>query len=138
MDCCKLDWNEKYFRLLRQWKNFLVIIYSWPFMRRVKYLYQREPPSYGPFMQKMSSSISEWDLGDVETLAKEGELKKEECRNQPLPPSTRQNKLTCKALQTKTTRRRNYSTSAKSLSTMDYLLDFLGIPSLNGDALEIW
>jgi hypothetical protein len=78
-------------------------------------------------------------LGNVETLVKEGKLKKAGVSKPTTAAVNKAKKITYKALQPKTTRRRNYSTSTKSLSTTDYISKFgnHGL-SLKGDAFEIW
>ena len=117
---------------------------SWHFMRRLSKACSNEShPLYGPFMQKVSSAIFEWDLGDVEALrtAKEGELKNAGVSK---PSTAAVNKAITKYELARHCIRRTRGTEEtirliESLfSSAEYLTDFLGTPLLKADAFELW
>ena len=77
-DCCIQGGRpSKYQQLFSTWEGLQVRLDVWHYMRRIIGVVSSEShPLYGLFMSQLSSSIFEWDAGDLQCLidAKKAEL----------------------------------------------------------------
>ena len=144
-DCCSQGIRpSKYQQLFSSWEGLQVRLDVWHYMRRIAGAVTSEShPLYGIFMSRLSSSIFEWDEGDLQRLieAKKAELMRAGVRN---PETTAARKAIGRKELARHCRRRTRGV-ARTVELIEALLlsfssatDTLGVPLLKEETQSIW